>query len=211
MQHHLRWHLIAIALVLVVCACTVPAYADPQYVSGCAGCNGYTFSATLTPTGSGNYSLSYTITNVSGSPALAYNWSLTLFDNSSSITGSSNFSVSDGNTAAYQVATGKSNNGNASCSSSVSNAICVEPSGIGTLSTIGVGQSLTFTFDINCSGDCTELANWIFLASGDCVSNTNANCYAISTTGQVPEPSTLALLLGSGLVGLPFIRHKWRF
>lgn len=208
MQNHLRWYLIAIAFLLAVCAFTVPAYADTQYVSGCSNCNGYEFSATLTPTGGGNYSLSYTITNVSGSPALAYNWSLTFFDNSSSITGSSNFSVSDGNTSAYQVATGKSNNGNANCSSSVSGAICVEPSGIGTLSTIGVGQSLTFTFDITCSGDCTELTNWIFLASGDCVSNTNANCYAISTTGQVPEPTTLALLLGSGLVGLPFIRRK---
>lgn len=210
MQHHLRCYLIAIAFVLAVCVFTVPAYADTQTVSGCTNCNGYTFSATLTPTGSGTYSLSYTITNVSGSPALAYNWSLTLFPNSDSVTFGGNFSMSDGNTAAYTVASGKSNNGNASCSSSVSGAICVEPSGIGTLSTIGVGQSLTFTFDINCT-DCTELANWIFLASGNCVSNTHANCYAISTTGTVPEPSTLALLLGSGLIGLPFIRHKLRF
>lgn len=212
MQNGVRWHLIAIVFVLAVCAFVVPAYADTQSVSGCTNCNGYTFSATLTNNGGGSYSLSYTITNVSGSPASAYNWSLTLFGNNSTISADSNsFSMSDGNTAAYQIAAGKSNNGNANCSASVSGAICVEPSGIGTLSTIGGSQSLTFSFNFTCTGDCVELDNWIFLSSGNCISNPSANCYAISTTGSVPEPSVLALLSLSGVMGLgAFARRKRR-
>jgi hypothetical protein len=192
-----RFHFIVAAAVLAACALSTSAYADTQGVSGCSGCNGYTFQATLTPNGGSSYSLSYTITNVSGSPANAQSFSLTLFGNSDDIGSTfSNFTMSDGNTSAYTVLVGKSNNGNGDCNATISNALCVKSSGVGTLSTIGVGQSLTFNFDFTCN-NCTELANWDFLAFGTCTTG-NGNCYAISTNGtgvSVPEPSSTTFLV----------------
>jgi hypothetical protein len=191
-----RFHFVVVAAVLAACAVSTSAFADTQGVSGCSGCNGYTFQATLTPNGGNSYSLSYTITNVSGSPANAGSWSLTLFGNSDDISSFSNFNVSDGNTSAYSVLVGKSNNGNGNCNANIGNALCVKSSGIGSPSTIGVGQSLTFNFDFTCT-NCTELANWDFLAFGTCTTG-NGNCYAISTNGtgvSVPEPSSTTFLL----------------
>jgi PEP-CTERM motif-containing protein len=200
MKNILRFHLIAAVVLLVVCAFTVPTYADTQSVANCVNCDGYTFQATLTPTGGDNYSLSFTITNVSGGPADAQTWSLTLFNPGDTVGSFSNFTMSDGNTAAYNVNVGKSTNGNANCNGAITQAVCINPSGSGTLSNIGVGDSLTFSFDFTCS-NCTELANWIFLAQGSCDPGTG-NCYAISTEGTpgtVPEPSSL-VLFGSGLL-----------
>ena len=87
-------------------------------------------------------------------------------------------------------------NGNSNCNGAIGGAVCVEPNGSGTLSKLSKGQSLTFTMNITCS-NCTELANWIFLSSGNCVAG-NGNCYAISTEGTgtpvgVPEPSSWGL------------------
>jgi len=191
--------MIAAALLVTVSAFNLPAQADTETVSGCSGCNGYTFQATLTSTGTGTYHLSYTITNVSGAPATAQSWSLTLFQSGNNITSFSNFSVTEGqntNTGAYSVLVGKSNNGsNGNCNSNLSDAICVTTSGTGSPSLIGTGQSLTFSFDFSCS-NCADLSAWDFLSHGTC--NPGAgNCYAISAYGSaagVPEPSVLTLL-----------------
>lgn len=219
MNYVLRFYLIAVVLLLAVCAFTVPTYADTQSVTGCSGCNGYSFSAELTPTGTpGHFTLIYTVTNVTGAAAYGFNWSLTLFDPNQTISAVTLNSVTETNnvnnfTSDYAAKAGKSNNGNASCNATISNALCVEPIvAITSLPSIGVGQSLTFNLSLTCT-NCTELANWIFLASGDCVANTHANCYAISAegVGVVPEPSSLALLGASGLVGLcSFVGRKLR-
>ena len=202
MRHLARFSFIAAALLLAVCAFNLQAQADTQSVSGCSGCNGYSFQATLTPTGTGTYHLSYTITNVSGAPATAQSWSLTLFQSGNNITSFSNFSVTGGgttNTGAYSVLVGKSNNGsNGNCNSNLSDAICVTLSGVGTPSLIGTSatnNSLTFSFDFACS-NCSELSAWDFLSHGYCDPG-SGNCYAISAYGNsagVPEPSVLALM-----------------
>ena len=200
MRHRLPFHWIAAAALLAVCAFSVPSYADSQGVSACTNCNGYAFQANLNSLGGNSYSLSYTITNVSGATANPKSWSLTLFGSNQNIGSFSNFTMSDGNTGAYSVLAGKSNNGNGNCNSGISYALCVTRSANGSPSTIGVGQSLTFNFDFTCA-NCTELANWIFLSSGSCVSG-NGNCYAISTPGtpaSVPEPSS-PMLLGCSLL-----------
>jgi hypothetical protein len=199
MRSFVRFGLIAAALLIAACAFNLPAQADTESVAGCSGCNGYTFQATLTSTGSGTYHLSYTITNVSGAPASAQSWSLTLFQSGNNITSFGNFSVTEGqttNTGAYSVLVGKSNNGsNGNCNSNLSDAICVTLSGVGTPSLIGKGQSLTFSFDFACS-NCSGLSAWDFLSHGTCVPGTG-NCYAISAYGSsvgVPEPSVLTLV-----------------
>jgi len=191
-----RTSLVVVCLVFVISAFTVSAYADSQSVSNCTNCNGYTFQAGLTPvSGSpGQYALSYTITNVSGATARPSTWSLTLFDSGNSLSPAGPLTMSNGDQGAYQLVVGKSNNGNANCNSGIGNAICVKPSGLAPLTTLGKGQSVTFTFDINCS-NCSELGNWIFLSQGNCVAGLG-NCYAISTAGKavsMPEPSVLVL------------------
>jgi hypothetical protein len=201
MRHFVRLQLIAAAALLMLGAFAQPASADQitETVSGCSGCNGYTFQATLNSLGSNNYSLSYTIANVSGAPATAQSWSLTLFPSGQGISSFSDFSVSDGNTGAYSVLVGKSNNGaNGNCNSNLSDALCVTLSGVGSPSLIGLGQSLNFSFNFNCT-NCTALSSWDFLSHGYCTPG-NGNCYAISANGTptsrvgVPEPSVLALL-----------------
>jgi hypothetical protein len=192
--------------LILLAAYAVPAFADSQSVSNCTNCNGYTFQADLSSvSGSpGEYSLSYKITNVSGQAAQPYSWSLTLFDSGNSVSPTGALSMSNGDQAAYQLMAGKSNNGNGNCNGAVGNAICVTPSGTGTLTTLRPGQSVTFTFDILCP-NCTQAADWIFLSQGNCVGG-KGNCYAVSTSGtpvSVPEPtvvvlyvSTLAVLAG---------------
>lgn len=208
-------YLAVAAILLTVCFFSTPSFADGESVSGCSGCNGYSFQATLTPvSGSpGEYALTYTVTNNSGAASNPYNWSLTMFQSGNSISSPSNFSVtgSNGNTytSDYSVNAGKSNNGNANCNGTLSDAICVESTG-GSLPTLNQGQSLTFTFDFLCS-NCSELGSWDFLSSGNCVANPHANCYAISANGTptpVPEPS-VAVLYGATLaVGLVFAWRK---
>lgn len=192
-----------VCLVFAISACTISAYADSQSVSNCTNCNGYTFQAGLTPvSGSpGQYALSYKITNVSGAIAQPYSWSLTLFDSGNNLSPVGPLAMSNGDQSAYKLLVGKSNNGNANCNSGIGNAICVTPSGLAPLTTLGKGQSVTFTFDIDCP-NCTELGNWIFLSQGNCVTGTG-NCYAISTPGTVsmPEPSVLVLAVCT-LIGL---------
>jgi hypothetical protein len=204
MRYFVRFQLIAAAVLLALVAVAQPASADTisESVSGCSACNGYTFQATLNSLGSNNYSLSYTITDVSGPSATAQGWSLTLFQNGNDITYtngslsvfSSNI-LTPNNAGAYTVMAGKSNNGSGDCNSSLSDAICVTTSGSGSPSVIGLGQSLTFSFNFSCP-NCTALSSWDFLSHGTCVGGTG-NCYAVTNNGTpvgVPEPSVLALL-----------------
>ena len=222
-----RFELLGAAFLLAVCALVRPASADSisELVSGCGGCNGYTFQATLNSLGNNNYSLSYTINNVSGAPATAQSWSLTLFPSGQNISTFSYFTMSDSNTSAYSVLVGKSNNGgNGNCNSSLSDALCVTLSAVGSASPIGLGQSLNFSFNFSCT-NCSALSSWDFLSHGYCSSG-NGNCYAISAYGTpssstaVPEPSVLVLLasemaLMAGIV-LAFgsarnrLLHRWR-
>jgi hypothetical protein len=192
----LRAVLVFFFSLVLVAVCAVSASADSQSVSNCANCNGYTFQADLNPVNGslGEYSLSYKITNVSGKAAQPYSWSLTLFDSGNSASPTGALSMSNGDQTAYQLMQGKSNNGNANCNSAVGNAICVKPTGTGTLTTLHAGQSVTYTFDIMCP-NCTQLADWIFLSQGNCVGG-KGNCYAISTSGtpvSMPEPSVIVL------------------
>jgi hypothetical protein len=192
----LRAVLVFFFSLVLVAVCAVSACADSQSVSNCANCNGYTFQADLNPVNGslGEYSLSYKITNVSGKAAQPYSWSLTLFDSGNSASPTGALSMSNGDQTAYQLMQGKSNNGNANCNSAVGNAICVNPTGTGTLTTLHPGQSVTYTFDIMCP-NCTQLADWIFLSQGNCVGG-KGNCYAISTSGtpvSMPEPSVIVL------------------
>ena len=189
-----------VVLLSAVSVFPISAYADSQSVSNCTSCNGYSFQAGLTPVSgsAGEYNLSYKITNVTGLTAQPYTWSLTLFDSRDTLSPAGSLTMSDGNQSAYQLLVGKSSNGNANCNGAIGNAICVKPSGLGTLTTLGKGQSITFTFDINCS-NCTQLANWTFLSQGNCVAGTG-NCYAISTPGtavSMPEPSVVALYVST--------------
>jgi hypothetical protein len=195
-----RPSLVVVVLVFAIFAFTVSAYADSQSVSNCTNCNGYTFQAGLTPVNGspGEYALSYAITNVSGATAQPYTWSLTLFDSGNSLSPTGPLTMSNGDQGAYQLLAGKSSNGNANCNGAIGNAICVKPSGLAPLTTLGKGQSVTFTFDINCS-NCSELANWIFLSQGNCVAGTG-NCYAISTPGKaipMPEPPLVVLVVST--------------
>lgn len=205
MRHFVRFQLIPAIALLAALAGAKPASADQitQTISGCSACNGYTFQATVNSLGSNNYSLSYTITDVSGPSATAQGWSLTLFQNGNDVTytaGSLSVLSSNiftpNNAGAYSVMAGKSNNGNGNCNSNLSDAICVTTSGTGSPSVIGLGQSLTFSFNFSCP-NCTELSSWDFLSHGTCVGGTG-NCYAVTNwsggTVGVPEPSVFALL-----------------
>lgn len=229
MRHFVRFQLIGAVALLAVLGGARPASADTitQSVSGCSACNGYTFQATVNSLGSNNYSLSYTITDVSGPSATAQGWSLTLFQNGNDVTYtagslsvlSSNI-LTPNNAGAYSVMAGKSNNGNGDCNSNLSDAICVTTSGSGSPSVIGLGQSLTFSFNFSCP-NCTELSSWDFLSHGTCVGGTG-NCYAVTNYGTpvgVPEPSVLGLLaseliFGFGLLMIfrparNLVLHRW--
>jgi hypothetical protein len=212
MRHVVRLELIAI-LLLAICGSSRLAHADSETVAGCANCNGYTFQASLTPAGSGNYTLSYTLNNTNTSTtqnAYAFGWSLTMFGSGSTITNANSLSVTESGPGApftnfasdYTLQDGKSNNGsNGNCNSSVGGAICIAPTTTlnSSFPVIAPGQSLTFAFSFSCVG-CTPLSIWDFLSSGKCVSNTNSNCYAPSAYGtpigstSVPEPSVVTLL-----------------
>ena len=192
MRQVARFSLITTVLLLAVSAFNLPARADTETVSGCKGCNGYTFQATLTPTGNGTYHLSYTITNVSGAAAVPLGWALKLFPSGSNITSYGNFVVTQGNTTntgAYRLV------GSGLCNPNISGAMCVTASGTGKPFVTGKGQSVTFSFDFACS-NCSGLSAWDFLSYGACASGAGT-CYAISAYGKlasVPEPSVLALL-----------------
>ena len=221
MNRLVRFQLVAVAALLIVCATAAPSYADSQGVSGCAGCNDYTFQATLTPitptvaNGESNYSLSYTVTDVSNAtPANAQSWSLTLFNSTNAVSAVSGLTVNGVANSAYAPNPGKSNNGNDNCNSAVGNAVCVAYTGIGSLSEVSLGHPLTFSFDLACT-NCTELADWIFLSQGRSLSG-NGNVYAISTPSlgtpvSMPEPSSPILLFCSlpaalGLLAIPQVR-----
>jgi hypothetical protein len=195
-----HWSLSVAATLLAICAFAAPGFADSESVSGCTNCKGYTFQATLNPAVGNNYSLSFTIKNVSGAAANPLGWALNLFAPGSNI--SSATIVSGNNSGAYST-----------CSLG-SATLCVKPSGIGSLPSLSQGHSLTFTLDFSCSG-CSELANWIFLSAGTCTGKPTALCYAVlarGTSWTVPEPSSWALyaftLLAVGLLVMWLNRTK---
>lgn len=203
MRFFSHWSLSVAATLLAICALAAPSFADSESVSGCTSCKGYTFQATLTPAGGNNYSLSYTITNVSGAAANPLGWALSLFARGSNI--SSATIVSGNNSGAYTT-----------CSIGSAN-LCVRPSGNGSLPSLRQGQSLAFTLDFSCSG-CRELTKWTFLSAGACTGNPTAPCYTVwapGTSSAVPEPSTWALyaftLLAVGLIVLWLNRTKRRW
>jgi len=209
--------LFVIAVALAFCFSARLAYADGESVSGCSNCNGYSFTASIAPVSGSTYQVTYTITNNSGVAATPYNWSLTAFDHGDSISSPSGLTATGSNGAdyssAFQVLAGKSNNGNANCNGTISYAICVQQSRTGKLPVLGTGtgqfKSLTFTFDINCSG-CGLMSSWDFLSSGNPPNNGRGNVYAISNWGtpnSVPEPSVLLLYTSTLAVGLVF---AWR-
>src|SRR6266566_3768206 len=92
---------LAVIALLVICAFSVPGYADSEGVSSCSGCNGYTFKANLVSTGTGTYELTYTIQNVNGGAANPRDWSLTLFAPGNDITNIPSFTMSDNNQGSY--------------------------------------------------------------------------------------------------------------
>jgi len=203
MRFFSHWSLSMAATLLAICAFAAPSFADSESVSGCTNCKGYTFQATLNPAGGSNYSLSFTITNVSGAAANPLGWALNLFAPGSNI--SSATIVSGNNSGAYST-----------CSLGGA-TLCVKPSGIHPLPSLGQGQSLTFTLDFSCSG-CSELANWIFLSAGTCTGKPTDLCYTVlarGTSSAVPEPSTWALygftLLAVGLLVTWVNRTKRRW
>lgn len=192
MRHVARLFIVAAALLVLVGTFNLPAQADTESVSGCNGCNGYTFQATLTSTGTGKYHLSYTITNVSGAAATPLGWALQLFSSGSNLSSFSNFLVAQGtttNTGAYSLV------GFGLCNPNISGAMCVIVNGTGKPFATGTGQSVNFSFDFACS-NCSGLSAWDFLSYGSCASSIGT-CYAISAYGKavgVPEPSVLTLL-----------------
>jgi hypothetical protein len=187
------------------------AHADSQTVTGCSNCNGYSFTASITQVGtSSTYQIIYTITNNTGLASTPYNWSLTAFDNGDSVAIPTNdlLTVTGSNgvdySSDYQVLAGKTNNGNGECNGTISSAFCVKQSGTVGLPVLNTGQSLTFTFDITCTG-CALMGSWDFLGSGNPVGKTTGNVYAISTWGtptSVPEPSVAFLYASTLAVGL---------
>lgn len=211
-----RSFLVLVAVGLALSFSSRTAYADSETISGCSNCNGYSFTANITSTGTGTYSVLYTITNNSGAVANPYSWSLTSFNNSNTVTGASTPTVTllnaDGMTAgtytgAYQTSIGKSNNGNGNCNGNISDAFCVQETG-----TSGPfmqqGQTLTFAFNITCSG-CSLMSSWDFMGSGNPPSGTG-NVYAITNWGtstSMPEPSVALLYASTLATGLVF---AWR-
>jgi PEP-CTERM motif len=227
MRQVLRTYLIMLALLFAICAFTLPSYADTQSVSAaeCGACggtpNGYTLQATLTgPAGGGpgTYSLSFTVTNANTSTSdnsYVNDWSLTMFGpgtgNNTVLSNLTGFTASqDG--ADYTAVVGKANNGG-SCHETITTAVCVSQTS-GTPTALGPGQSITFSMSFTCSGDCSELTAWDFLAGGSaCDGIGNGNCFSFSANGTpgpptVPEPSSLALF-GSGLMAVgTIVRRK---
>lgn len=224
MRRHVKI-LLGVSVLVAVCIFASPVFADSESVSGCSGCNSYSFQAELTPpTGGGStYQLSYKIINGSSTAATPQSWSLTLFQPGNNVSATfTDFHVKEDGVEyndAYTVDPGKSNNGsNGNCNSGLSAAICVTTSGAGTLPTLAPGQSITFSFDFDCS-NCSELSAWDFLSHGTCTTG-SGNCYAISAYGtggstNVDEPSVptllvAQLLLMAAILGLfPSARRKF--
>jgi hypothetical protein len=210
-----RSFLVLVALGVAFSVSSRTAYADSETISGCSNCNGYSFTANITSNGNGTYSVLYTITNNSGPAANPYSWSLTSFSNGNTVTSATTPTVTlyngDGTTAGsytgdYLVNLGKSNNGNGNCNGNISDAFCVQETGTGPL--LQQGQSLTFAFDVTCSG-CSLMNSWDFMGSGNPASGTG-NVYAITNWGtstSMPEPSVALLYVSTLAAGLVF---AWR-
>ena len=201
-----RSFLVLVTVALGLSFSSRAAYADSETISGCSNCNGYSFTANITPNGNGTYSVLYKITNNSGAVANPYSWSLTSFSNGNTVTVSTTPTVTlyngDGTTAGsytgdYLVNLGKSNNGNGNCNGNISDAFCVQETSTTSGPLLQQGQSLTFAFAVTCSG-CSLMSSWDFMGAGNPPSGTG-NVYAITNWGtstSMPEPS-VALLYAS--------------
>jgi hypothetical protein len=212
-----RSFLVLVAMALGLSFSSRPAYADSETISGCSNCNGYSFTANITSNGNGTYRVLYTITNNNGAAANPYSWSLTSFSNGNTVTSATTPTVTlyngDGTTAGvysadYKVNLGKSNNGNGNCTGSISDAFCVQETSTTGGPLLQQGQSLTFAFDVTCSG-CSLMSSWDFMGSGNPASGTG-NVYAITNWGtstSMPEPSVGLLYASTVAAGLVF---AWR-
>jgi len=210
-----RSFLVLVTVALGFSFSSLAAYADSETISGCSNCNGYSFTANITSNANGTFSVLYTITNNDGAVANPYSWSLTSFTKGNTVTSATTPTVTllnaDGTTAglytgAYQASVGKSNNGSGSCNGTISDAFCVQETGTGPL--LQKGQSLTFAFDLTCSG-CSLMSSWDFMGSGNPASGTG-NVYAITNWGtstSMPEPSVALLYASTLAAGVVF---AWR-
>jgi hypothetical protein len=220
MRYISRSTLIATVAALALFSFASLAYADSESISGCAKCNGYSFTAAINQIGiTEQYQVVYTITNNSGPAANPYNWSLTVFDTGNAVSSpttptvtltNSDGTLGKGYTGDYTAYAGKSNNGNGKCNGTIGDALCVQETGTGPV--LQQGQALTFTFDLTCS-NCRLMSNWDFLASGNPPTGAG-NVYAITNWGNpvsMPEPSVLVLYGSTLAVGLVFAWRKRPF
>lgn len=194
---------------------------------------GLTAGATLTTSGgnSGTYTLTFTVSNTSGSKA-DINWfGLQLFNAG----GSENFNLTSGtaNGTAFNtldgVASGsgstweawsdtKGNNGSSACgSNTVKGWLCADTSALGSVTPFQIASNGTDTFVFTGSySGTTPLATLDLMSDGCTVVGTcfldggssNGNKWAVSSpmTGgggvtTVPEPSSL-MLIGAGVFGI---------
>lgn len=216
-----------ILTVLVVGAMTLagrPAMADTWTLG-----TDLTAQGTLNASG-GNFTLTFTITNNSGTDAGIYDFSLQLTGGNGTIVTTSKGGTGSAIAGFEEFDDTKQNNGSGNTCNTTSNSgwLCVDFSG--GFATIPSGGSLTWTF-AGTYGDGTPVSVLDLMAQGcfdtsdtfdaqqgpgediqNCPFNGD-NTFNISAPGtpdnnQVPEPGSL-MLFGTGLLGMAgFVRRK---